>query len=210
LVEALVAARTLPPMAGTKRVAEGAGLPGFESFLGLVRQQVLAEVERPDTGYGLEPRRARRRGPGRGRRPPRRGLDRLAAALMRLVALLRKQLEDPENPPDPTARQRLDAAIRGVERRAGGPARRLERAAAATFGETAAAETVEWLALDRFEGNETDIALNRNWIDPAFLSCITSRSRRTASSLTSATLTDGEPTRCSPGASPRRRAGCAI
>ena len=34
------------------------------------------------------------------------------------------------------------------------------------LGEPARPETVEWLALDRFEGAETDVAVNRNWIDP--------------------------------------------
>src|SRR5205085_106450 len=46
------------------------------------------------------------------------GIDRLAAALRRLSQALRRQLEDPENPPEPNLRQRLDAATRGLDRRA--------------------------------------------------------------------------------------------
>jgi ATP-dependent DNA helicase DinG len=112
-------------------------------------------------------------------------------ALMRLVAMLRKQLEDPENPPDPTTRQRLDAAIRGVERRAAiqlGSWSALLRA----LGEPAAPETVEWLALGRFEGNETDVALNRNWVDPGipFAEYVAQPAHGIV--VTSATLTDGE------------------
>ena len=34
------------------------------------------------------------------------------------------------------------------------------------LGEPPRPETVEWLAIERFEGAETDIAVNRNWIDP--------------------------------------------
>ena len=192
MVEALVAARILPADGWHQRVAEGTGLPGFEGFLGLVRQQVLARAAGADGGYGLEAEA----------RPPVEGLveaaarladalDRLAAALGQLTKLLRKQLEDPENPPDPATRQRLDAAIRGIERRAYvqlGAWSRLLR----DLGEPAGAESVEWLALDRFEGNENDIALNRNWIDPGipFAEFVA----RPAHGLvvTSATLTDGE------------------
>src|ERR1700733_1556618 len=192
LVEALVAARILPADGWHQRVAEGGPLPGFESFLGLVRQQVLARSAGPDTGYGL----------GAEARPPvggmveaasrlAEGLDRLAGTLMRLVALLRKQLEDSGNPPDATARQRLDAAIRGIERRAGiqlGAWNALLR----ELGEPAGPESVEWLALDRFEGNETDVALNRNWVDPGipFVNHVAQPAHGIV--VTSATLTDGE------------------
>jgi ATP-dependent DNA helicase DinG len=192
LVEALVAARVLPGDGWHQRIAEDAALPGFESFLGLVRQQVLARATVADGGYGLEAEA----------RPPVEGLvdagirlaealARLATTLGRLAALLRKQLEDPGNPPDPTTRQRLDAAIRGIERRADiqlGAWIRLLR----DLAEPAQPETVEWLALDRFEGNETDIALNRNWVDPGipFVHFVAQPAHGIV--VTSATLTDGE------------------
>jgi len=48
-----------PPMAAPAR-RESAGLPGFESFLGLVRQQVLARATGADGGYGLEAEARRR------------------------------------------------------------------------------------------------------------------------------------------------------
>src|SRR5580704_8722180 len=103
LVEALVAARVLPGDGWHQRIAEGGPLPGFESFLALVRQQVLARATGMDAGYGLE---AEARPPVAGMVEAAlrlaEGLDRLATALGRLSALLRKQLEDPENQPDPT------------------------------------------------------------------------------------------------------------
>jgi ATP-dependent DNA helicase DinG len=192
LVEALVAARILPADGWHQRIVEGGPLPGFESFLGLVRQQVMARSVGPDTGYGLEAEA----------RPAVQGLieaagrlaeslERLSAALMRLAGLLRNQLEDAENSPDPTTRQRLDAAIRGIERRAGiqlGAWSQLLRDLGAPKGP----EAVEWLALDRFEGNETDIALNRNWVDPGipFAQFVAKPAHGIV--VTSATLTDGE------------------
>jgi len=153
---------------------------------------VLARATGPDSGYGLE---AEARPAVEGLVPAAArladSLDRLAAALTRLAGLLRKQLEDPENPPDVTTRQRLDAAIRGIERRAGiqlGAWSALLRALA----EPAAPDTVEWLALGRFEGQETDIALNRNWVDPGipFAEYVAQPAHGVV--VTSATLTDGE------------------
>ncbi len=193
LIEALVAARILPADGWHQRVAEGRGLAGFESFLALVRRQLLARATNGgDAGYGIE---AEARPPidglveAAGRLAA--GLDRLAAALRRLSALLRRQLEDPENPPEPGLRQRLDATIRGLDRRADmqlGAWSGLLR----DLGEAPRPETVEWLALDRADGAETDVAVNRNWIDPGipFTEAVATPAHGIV--VTSATLTDGE------------------
>jgi ATP-dependent DNA helicase DinG len=193
LIEALVAARILPADGWHQRVAESRGLPGFEGFLVLVRRQVLARAANGgDAGYGIE---AEARPPidglveAAGRLAA--GLDRLAAALRRLSASLRRQLEDPENPPEPGLRQRLDATIRGLDRRADmqlGAWSALLRG----LGEAACPETVEWLALDRAEGAETDVAVNRNWVDPGipFTQAVAEPAHGII--VTSATLTDGE------------------
>ncbi|HEY8872796.1 MAG TPA: ATP-dependent DNA helicase, partial [Stellaceae bacterium] len=190
LIEALVAARILPADGWHQRVAEGNGLAGFESLLVLVRRQVLARAATmgkggSDMGYGIEAEA----------RPPIEGIveaaGRLAAGLDRLAAALRRQLEDPENPPEPALRQRLDATVRGLDRRADmllGAWSALLR----DLTEPPRPETVEWLALDRAEGSETDVAVNRNWIDPGIP--FTQAVARPAHGIvvTSATLTDGE------------------
>ncbi|MGH7085881.1 MAG: helicase C-terminal domain-containing protein, partial [Acetobacteraceae bacterium] len=118
------------------------------------------------------------------------GLERLAAALAALAAALRRRLENPENPPDPTLRQRLDAAIRGLDRRGAmqlGAWYQLLR----DLDTPPQPETVEWLALDRSEGVETDVALNRGWIDPGipFARLVAMPAHGVV--VTSATLTDG-------------------
>ena len=197
LIEALVAARILPADGWHQRVAEGNGLAGFESLLVLVRRQVLARAATmgkggSDMGYGIE---AEARPPiegiveAAGRLAA--GLDRLAAALRRLAVLLRRQLEDPEDPPEPALRQRLDATVRGLDRRADmllGAWSALLR----DLAEPPNPETVEWLALDRAEGAETDVAVNRNWIDPGipFTQAVAQPAHGIV--VTSATLTDGE------------------
>src|SRR5262249_36589146 len=119
------------------------------------------------------------------------GLDRLATALRRLIECLRRQIEDPENPPETTTTQPNAGTIRVPERRAQiqlGAWSRLLR----DLGEPAAAETVEWLSLERYDGNEIDVALNRNWVDPGipFAHYVAEPAHGVV--VTSATLTDGE------------------
>ncbi len=119
------------------------------------------------------------------------GLDRLATALRRLSACLRRQIEDPENPPEPGLRQRLDATIRGLERRADmqlGAWSALLR----DLAEPPGPDTVEWLALDRSDNAETDVAVNRNWIDPGKPFALAVAQPAHGLVVTSATLTDGE------------------
>jgi ATP-dependent DNA helicase DinG len=191
LIEVLAAARILPGDGWPQRVADARGINAFESFLGLVRRQVLARAELADAGYGLE---TEARPPVAGlsevAAPLAQALDRLGAALHGLASVLRGRLEDPDNPPDPATRQRLDAAVRGLERRAD-----LQLAAWSRLlrdlAEPPRPETVEWVSLDRIDGLETDVAVTRSWVDPGipFAECLA----RPAHGLvvTSATLTDG-------------------
>jgi ATP-dependent DNA helicase DinG len=193
LIDVLAAARVLPADGWVQRAADGRGVQGFESFLALVRQQVLARAALADAGYGLQ---AEARPPVDGlvdlAAPLAQGLDRLAAALRRFAAILRARLEDPENPPEPNLRQRLDATVRGLDRRAD-----LQLAAwvrlLRDLSQPPQPETVEWFSLDRLDGFETDVAVTRSWIDPGipFAELVA----RPAHGLvvTSATLTDGGP-----------------
>ncbi|HEX3535399.1 MAG TPA: ATP-dependent DNA helicase [Stellaceae bacterium] len=193
LIEALVAARILPADGWHQRVAEDRGLPGFEAFLGLVRRQVLARATANDAVYGLE---AEARPPIEGLVEAATrlagGLDRLVLALRHLIKSLRKQLEHTENPPEPGLRQRLDAAVRTLERRADHQLAAWSQLLR-DLGDPPNAETVEWLTLGRIEGTETDVALNRNWIDPGipFVRAVAEPAHGLV--VTSATLTDGEP-----------------
>ncbi|HEV2100620.1 MAG TPA: ATP-dependent DNA helicase [Stellaceae bacterium] len=193
LIDVLAAARILPADGWPQRVAQSRGLQGFEGFLALVRQQVLARAALADAGYGLQ---AEARPPVEGlvdlAVPLAQGLERLGTALGRLSAVLRKRLEDPENLPETSLRQRLDATIRGLDRRAD-----QQLAAWAKLlrelAEPPRPETVEWLALDRLEGFETDVAVTRSWVDPGIpFAEIVARSAH-GLVVTSATLTDGDP-----------------
>jgi ATP-dependent DNA helicase DinG len=191
LIDVLAAARVLPADDWAQRIAEGRGHQGFEKFLVLVRQQVLARAVLADNGYGLQAEV----------RPPIEGLieaalqladslERLAAAFKRLCDSLRTRLEDPDDPPDAGLRQRLDATIRSLGRRG-------EQQLAAwsrllrDLAEPPRSETVEWLALDRIDGLETDVGVNRNWVDPGIpFAALVARPAH-GLLVTSATLTDG-------------------
>jgi ATP-dependent DNA helicase DinG len=191
LIDVLTASRVLPGEGWAQRVGEGRGHQGFEKFLVLVRQQVLARAVLADSGYGLQAEA----------RPPVEGLvdaalllaqtlERLAAALKQLSDTLRTRLEDPDDPPEPGLRQRLDATIRGLDRRAElqlGAWVRLLR----DLGDPPRSDTVEWLTLDRIEGLESDVGINRNWVDPGipFVALVAQPSHGFV--VTSATLTDG-------------------
>ena len=102
---------------------------------------------------------------------------------------LRARLEDPDDPPEPGLRQRLDATIRSLDRRAG-----LQLAAWSRLlrdlVEAPRADTIEWFALDRIDGLESDVAVNRNWVDPGipFVALVAQPAHGLV--VTSATLTD--------------------
>src|SRR5579884_2852260 len=192
LIEALAAARILPAEGWERRLANGRPSTDFERFLLLARQQVLARARRADedAGYGLE---AELRPAIEGLAPAAlalaRGLKRLAAALAGLAAVLRRRLEDPENPPDPALRQRLESSIRGLDRRGavqlGAWCRLLD-----ALELPPQPETVEWLALDRSDGVEADVAFNRSWVDPGIpFAALVARPAH-GLVVTSATLTD--------------------
>ncbi len=184
----------LPGDGWAQRVAEGRGLQGFEGFLALVRQQVLARAALADAGYGLAGR-----GSPAGRRvwsiSPcrwRKGSTASPRHCKRLAAVLRRRLEDPDDPPEPGLRQRLDATIRGLERRADQQLAAWGRLLR-DIAEPSQPETVEWFSLDRIDGLETDVAVTRSWVDPGIP--FAEQVARPAHGLvvTSATLTDGAP-----------------
>jgi len=191
LIDVLAASRTLPGNGWAQRISEARGHQAFEKFLVLVRQQVLARAVLADSGYGLQAEA----------RPPVEGLidaalvlaeslERLTGALRNLSGRLRARFENPDDPPEPGLRQRLDATVRGLDRRAN-----LQVAAWSRLlrdlGEPPRTDTIDWLALDRIEGFETDLGVNRNWVDPGlpFAELVAQPAHGLV--VTSATLTDG-------------------
>jgi len=165
LEQAIEAARALPSDAWLGRLAEGAPFGPIEALLAEVRGTVYARSRAQDAGYGLETELAE---------PDGALVDRAAAALEALEALqkplavLARRLEAViEAAPDwldSQARARVEGAINGL-------GWRRETLAAwgallARIGGPADPDFVDWLAVERVDGREYDVAINRRWLDP--------------------------------------------
>ena len=119
-----------------------------------------------------------------------RGLKRIADPLANLARLLRKKMDDKSASLEPYTRARLEAAARGLERRAKrilpawiGMLNTLEN------GEIAE-EFVDWFELAREDGRDADVGLKRHWVDPTKPFSTTVLEPAHGALITSATLRD--------------------
>ncbi|MES2119698.1 MAG: ATP-dependent DNA helicase [Pseudomonadota bacterium] len=165
LEAAVEAARALPSDGWLQRLVEGSPFGPVEGLLAEVRGMVYARAKAQEAGYGLETELAEPDG----------ALVSQAAAAMQLLEALHKPLaalgrrleaviEDAPDWLDAQARARVDGAIRGL-------AWRRETVAAwiallARIGGEADPEFVDWLAVERIDGREIDVAIHRRWLDP--------------------------------------------
>jgi ATP-dependent DNA helicase DinG len=188
---ALVGARVLPGDGWAQRLAEARPQQACEAFLALVRRQVQARAPGADQGYRLETEL----------RPPidglieagarlARELERISIPLRTLADRLAYRLDEEAAELDTAMRLRIEAAIRGLERRGAielGGWQRMLRGIAAPPPE----EVIDWLAIDRVDGQETDVGLYRHWVDPTrpFAELVAKPAHGLL--VTSATLTDG-------------------
>jgi ATP-dependent DNA helicase DinG len=165
LEQAIEAARAMSSDGWIGRIADGAPFGPIEALLAEVRGTVYARAKAQDAGYGLETELAE---------PDGALVDSAAAALEALEALqkplavlsrrLEAVLEDAPDWLDTQARARVEGAINGLKWRR-------ETLAAwgallARIGGPADEDFVDWLAVERVDGREYDIAINRRWLDP--------------------------------------------
>ncbi len=165
LEQAIEAALALPSDGWLARIAEGAPFGPIEALLAEVRGTVYSRAKAQDAGYGIETELAE---------PDGALVSRAAAALEALEALnkplavlsrrLEAVLEDAPDWLDSQARARVEGAINGL-------GWRRETLAAwgallARIGGPADGDFVDWLAVERIDGREYDIAINRRWLDP--------------------------------------------
>jgi ATP-dependent DNA helicase DinG len=188
---ALVGARALPGEGWAQRLAEAHPQQACEAFLALVRRQVHARAPSSDQGYRLETEL----------RPPVDGLveagaalalalERISIPLRTLAERLAHRLDAEAADLETAMRLRIEATIRGLERRGAielGGWQRMLRDVAAPPPEA----VIDWLAIERMDGHETDVGLYRHWIDPTrpFAELVAKPAHGIL--VTSATLTDG-------------------
>jgi ATP-dependent DNA helicase DinG len=168
----------------------GARGPG-EVFLAAAYQHVRARAQDADAFYSLEADTApiaedtidaaRKLGAA---------FKRLAAPLMRLAYHLRKQLDDKTKELEAFQRARIDAVRRGLERRA----KIVLPAWIAMLDQLETGEVrdefVDWFALEREEGRDVDVGLERHWVDPTIPLAGEVLANAHGALITSATLRD--------------------
>src|SRR5690348_9362099 len=188
---AVEAARALPSDGWLQRLVEGDPFGPIEALLQEVRGMVYARAKAQEAGYGLETELAEIDG----------ALVSQAAAAMHALEALQKPLaglarrleavlEDAPDWLDSQARARVEGAIRGLSWRRETLAAWI--ALLARIGGEADPEFVDWLAVERVDGREYDVAIHRRWLDPTKPLAAAVMAPADGVLVTSATLRGGE------------------
>tara|TARA_R110000868_G_scaffold20217_14_gene85882 strand:- start:9937 stop:12900 length:2964 start_codon:yes stop_codon:yes gene_type:complete len=193
LAAAVSAAAALPSIGWGARLNEGAPRREAEAFLALVSQQVHARSDNHDTPFSLEAdvmplidsielaARAFDQ-----------ALGKLATPLLRIADGLRTKLDKQTEDLDSATRTRMDAAARGLERRA-----KLLipswRAMLNAIGQPKPEVFVDWFAIERIGGRDIDVGMHRHWRDPSEPFAQTVLEPAHGVVITSATLRDRLP-----------------
>ena len=188
---AVEAAKALPSDGWLQRLIENAPFGPIEALLGEVRGTVYARSKAQEAGYGLETELAEPDGPlVSAAALAAELLESLTKPLAALARRLEAVIEDAPDWLDAQARARVDGAIRGL-------AWRRETLAAwisllSRIGGEGDPAFVDWLAVDRVDGREFDIAIQRRWLDPTRPLAATVMAPADGVLVTSATLRSGE------------------
>jgi ATP-dependent DNA helicase DinG len=165
LEQAIEAARALPSDSWLGRIAEGAPFGPVEALLAEVRGTVYARSRAQDAGYGLETELAEPDGALVAKAAAAlEALESLQKPLAVLARRLEAVLEDAPDWLDSQARARVEGAINGLSWRR--ETLSAWGALLARIGGPADPDFVDWLAVDRIDGREYDVAVNRRWLDP--------------------------------------------
>ena len=167
LDEAVQAAGSLAGEGWTGRLTGGGPRGPGEIFLAEVYRHVRARSDDRDGFYTLEAEpHPLGEEAARAVRELSLALKRIAEPLLHLARLLRKKMDDKSATLEPYTRARLEAAARGLDRRAKLvlPAWRQMLEALET-GELPA-EFTDWFEIAREDGRDVDVGFERHWVDP--------------------------------------------
>ena len=188
--EALEAAHTLPGQGWENRISATQPLGAGEIFFMHLRAALYMRVSKPDSLYDLQcelypaPDNL-----AAAAQDFARALAGLAAPLTRLVAWLVKYMDDHSDDLDSSQRARIEGAIRGLELRAIGPLGSWQTMLADVIG-GARDGFVDWMQIDRVDGQDRDIGLARHWLDPTIPFAHSVLDSAHGVTVTSATLQD--------------------
>ncbi|RVQ65507.1 ATP-dependent DNA helicase [Croceicoccus ponticola] len=160
------AAGELPGDGWLQRLGEGDPWGPIEALLASVRRVTYARDEAgSEAGYGLETEAVDLDGPlVEAAALARDALARLRQPLMKLASRLEAILEEPPDWLDPQGRQRIEGARHSL-------AWRIDVLTAwesllSRMGGPADPDFVDWMAIERAEAREFDVAIHRRWLDP--------------------------------------------
>ena len=191
-----MAAEALPGDGWMQRLVEGAPSGPLEGLLAAVRALVHARDESAghEAGYGLETEAVQLDGDFvECAQAAGTALGELRAPLVRLGLRLEALLSDPPDWLDGAGRARIEGARHALAWR--GDLIAAWEALLARLGGPADPEFVDWLAVERAEAREFNVAIHRRWLDPMKPFAATVLAPAHGVLLTSATLRD----RAAPG-----------
>jgi ATP-dependent DNA helicase DinG len=188
---ALEEAKALPSDGWLQRLSEGAPFGPVEALLAEVRGTVYARAKAQEAGYGLETELAEPDGAlVSGAAAAAEILESLQKPLAALARRLEAVLEDAPDWLDQQARARVEGAIRGLSWRRETLVAWI--ALLGRIGGEADPEFVDWLAVERMDGREFDVAIHRRWLDPTKPLAAAVLAPADGVLVTSATLRGGE------------------
>src|SRR5947209_4165711 len=188
---AVEAAKALPSEGWMQRLVVGSPFGPVECLLAEVRGTVYARAKAQEAGYGLETELAEPDGAlVSAAASAAEVLESLNKPLAGLARRLEAVLKDAPDWLDSHARARVEGAIRGLSWRRETLAAWI--ALLARIGGEADPEFVDWLAVDRVEGREYDVAIHRRWLDPTKPLAAAVLAPAEGVLVTSATLRAGE------------------
>ena len=188
---AVEAAKALPSDGWLQRLVEGDPFGPIEALLSEVRGMVYARAKAQEAGYGLETELAEPDGAlVSAAASATEVLESLAKPLAALARRLEAVLDDAPDWLDSQARARVEGAIRGLTWRRETVAAWI--ALLSRIGGEADPEFVDWLAVERVDGREYDVAIHRRWLDPTKPLAAAVIAPADGVLVTSATLRGGE------------------
>lgn len=187
-----MAANVLPGPGWQARLGDEQPFGPSEAFLGFVRQQVYArDREGVNSGYSLE---CLASDPVDGLMDAARALDRalqdLEKPVRALMKRMLKKLDDEADELESGERSRIEGLAGSLERRAALPVKAWRAMLKAMNSASTTQEFVDWLSVERSQGKDWDMGLNRHWIDPTIPFAASMRETAEGVLVTSATLRD--------------------
>lgn len=192
LDDILQTAHILPAYGWSRRLRDKNPFGATEMFLALVYQQVYARADGRDGPYSLETAtRPLIGGLGDAARTLKARLRDLQKPMLVLATRLRTRLDDHADTLDSDTRKRLEAVSAALLRRAENEVGSWIAMLNTLEDSAESGDFVDWMAVERSDGQASDVGLYRHHVDPMNAFAASIRRQAQGIAITSATLRDG-------------------